>query len=65
MITIKNKVPQFSVNDNAPQFVRRNYSHTLSEDVKPGTSFLRVEATDADLGENGRITYSIEEVRDK
>lgn len=48
------------MNDNTPQFERANYSHAIPEDIKPGTSFLSVRATDADAGDNARLTYMID-----
>lgn len=46
-------------NDNDPRFSQTRYSTTLAEDAAPGTLVLTVQATDADLGANGRVTYSL------
>ena len=47
------------VNDNSPQFPQAAYGFSLSEDIPQGTSVGRVTATDADIGANGAIQYSI------
>lgn len=49
------------VNDNPPVFAHTDYSAWLNESAPPGTFALQVSATDADLGENGRITYYLPE----
>lgn len=46
-------------NDNAPLFSKYIYMAQLNENNVPGVSILTVSATDADIGENGRVTYSI------
>ncbi|KAG8509268.1 Protocadherin Fat 2 [Galemys pyrenaicus] len=46
-------------NDHAPAFGRPSYEGAFDENVPPGTSVLAVAATDLDLGENGRLSYSI------
>ncbi|KAK3099863.1 hypothetical protein FSP39_010873 [Pinctada imbricata] len=45
------------VNDNKPIFSKSVYNKTVSEDTQPGTTILRVNATDKDAGENGRVMY--------
>lgn len=47
------------VNDNPPIFDQSDFSVSLDESAPPGTSVLRVTATDSDLGENGRVTYEV------
>nr|XP_057919382.1 protocadherin alpha-8-like [Doryrhamphus excisus] len=44
-------------NDNNPTFTQEVYSVTISENVKPGTSVMKVEATDLDEELNGDIEY--------
>ncbi|XP_061643408.1 protocadherin alpha-8-like isoform X10 [Phyllopteryx taeniolatus] len=44
-------------NDNLPIFTQEVYSVTLSENVKLGTSVIKVEATDPDEGLNGEVEY--------
>lgn len=48
------------VNDNNPEFYPQKYFLPVSEDTKPGTSLLKVTATDLDQGENAMITYKLE-----
>lgn len=52
------------VNDNPPVFAHTDYSAWLNESAPPGTVALQVMATDADLGENGRVTYYLPETAD-
>ena len=48
------------VNDNAPKFQKPKYKKKVKEDVKVGSSILRVRAMDADVGSNNRaIVYKI------
>ncbi|XP_015176207.1 PREDICTED: protein dachsous [Polistes dominula] len=47
------------VNDNAPKFERDTYEAHLLEASEPGTSVLRVVATDLDEGANSAVRYSI------
>ena len=51
------------VNDNRPRFVDGDgggaYEVTVAENVPAQTAILRVRATDADAGENGRVTYRL------
>lgn len=49
------------VNDNYPQFRQPAYSGSVSEDALVGTSVVQVAATDADIGLNGRIRYTLSE----
>lgn len=48
------------VNDNNPEFYPQKYFVPVSEDVKPGTSILKITATDKDEGENAMITFKLE-----
>ncbi|KAG8176879.1 hypothetical protein JTE90_007488 [Oedothorax gibbosus] len=47
------------VNDNQPHFKQHLYQANVSEAAPKGTFVLKVEATDIDLGENGRLSYTI------
>lgn len=47
------------VNDNAPVFSQPYYSVDIMENNSPSTSLLTVSASDPDLGDNARLTYSI------
>uniref|UniRef100_A0A671GCF7 Protocadherin-15 n=1 Tax=Rhinolophus ferrumequinum TaxID=59479 RepID=A0A671GCF7_RHIFE len=45
------------IDDNSPVFTNSTYTVVVEENLPPGTTFLRVEATDADLGAN--VSYRI------
>lgn len=47
------------VNDNPPIFKQSRYVASVPENATVGTAVLAVNASDADVGENGRIEYSI------
>ncbi|XP_061135157.1 protocadherin gamma-A11-like isoform X17 [Syngnathus typhle] len=49
------------VNDNPPKFHQSEYSKTLPENNSPGFSVFTVSATDADWGQNARVSYFLEE----
>lgn len=46
-------------NDNVPRFEKTLASFRVTENALNGTIIMRLNATDADLGENARITYSL------
>ncbi len=46
-------------NDHNPVFEQSDYYAELNETAPPGTSVVKVRATDQDTGSNGDITYSI------
>ena len=46
-------------NDNDPRFSQPRYSATIPENVPVDTVVLTVQASDADLGVNARIVYSL------
>ncbi|XP_069026676.1 protocadherin alpha-3-like [Embiotoca jacksoni] len=46
------------INDNAPVFIREDYSVTLKENAPVGTKVIQVNATDLDDGPNGDVVYS-------
>ncbi|XP_038141914.1 protocadherin Fat 3a isoform X2 [Cyprinodon tularosa] len=46
-------------NDNAPQFLQEGYRIVIPENTAIGTIIIQVEATDKDLGANGKIVYSL------
>ena len=48
------------VNDNSPVFSQSSYTVTIIETVLPNTKFLQVSATDKDMGNNGRISYLLQ-----
>ncbi|XP_018058154.1 PREDICTED: protocadherin-like wing polarity protein stan [Atta colombica] len=47
------------VNDNAPRFYTSHFQESVSESVPMGYSILRVQAYDADEGNNALIKYTI------
>ena len=47
------------VNDNSPVFTRHVYARKLAESVSMGTVVEVVRANDADIGNNGEVSYSI------
>lgn len=53
MVTVKD------ANDNAPQFDRLFYDFNIFEETAVGAIVGTVRATDSDIGENARISYSI------
>ncbi|KAF5281948.1 hypothetical protein FQA39_LY00472 [Lamprigera yunnana] len=46
-------------NDNDPKFDNQKYLATILEDVPVDTSILQVRASDADIGVNAKIIYSL------
>ncbi|XP_062443774.1 protocadherin gamma-B2-like isoform X7 [Rhea pennata] len=52
-------------NDNAPMFAQDRYRASLREDAPPGSSVLRVSASDGDDGSNAHITYNFDKVPGK
>ncbi|CAL1293860.1 unnamed protein product [Larinioides sclopetarius] len=48
-------------NTHRPIFEHTPYSASVAEDAPIGTTVLVVEASDGDVGENSRITYSMDE----
>lgn len=58
------KITQYTIrisdeNDNAPHFARAVTEVSVVENNPPGAYITTVEATDADLGINGKITYRL------
>ncbi|KAM5169036.1 cadherin-6 [Callospermophilus lateralis] len=47
------------VNDNPPRFPQSTYQFKTPESSPPGTPIGRIKASDADVGENAAIEYSI------
>jgi len=48
------------VNDNAPAFTGSTFSFNVLENITMGTSVFQVQASDSDLGDNGKISYSLD-----
>ncbi|XP_068596705.1 protocadherin gamma-A2-like [Brachionichthys hirsutus] len=57
--TMKISITVLDANDNAPVFTQPIYKATIKENALVGTVVTTVTATDADVGSNGRIVYSI------
>ncbi|NXH82867.1 PCDG1 protein, partial [Edolisoma coerulescens] len=55
--TIRIRVNVTDANDNAPVFAQDQYRARLREDAPLGSRVLIVSASDADTGNNARITY--------
>ena len=49
------------INDNVPRFTQKIYTATMSENFPKGASVTSVSATDADSGENAKLTYTLRE----
>ncbi|XP_006891263.1 PREDICTED: protocadherin gamma-B7 [Elephantulus edwardii] len=63
--TAQIRIRVVDANDNPPVFSQDLYKVSLREDVPPGTSVLRVRATDQDEGVNAEITYFLVDVADR
>ncbi|XP_072295784.1 protocadherin gamma-A10-like isoform X25 [Eucyclogobius newberryi] len=50
------------INDNFPNFNESEYFRTIPENNSPGFYICTVHATDADWGQNARISYFLEEM---
>jgi len=55
--TLTVNVMVLDANDHAPAFTRSVYDVQIREDAPLGTTVVRVSASDADVGENGRVQY--------
>ena len=49
------------INDHRPQFTDKLYRATMSESLPKGASITSVSATDRDIGDNARLTYTLKE----
>nr|XP_040129285.1 protocadherin gamma-B2 [Ictidomys tridecemlineatus] len=56
--TTQIQIKVIDANDNPPVFSQDMYKVSLKENMPPGTSVLKVTATDQDEGINAEITYS-------
>ena len=57
---VKLNINVTDANDNAPAFDLTRYTATIKENVKIGTKIITLNASDADIGENGQIFYRID-----
>ncbi|XP_064314906.1 protocadherin gamma-B5-like [Phalacrocorax carbo] len=62
--TVQVRVNVTDANDNAPVFGKSVYEARVRENLPAGSLVLRVRATDADAGSNGRVSYSFGNVAD-
>ncbi|XP_035809854.2 protocadherin gamma-A11-like isoform X42 [Amphiprion ocellaris] len=62
--TMQILVTVLDANDNAPIFTQPVYKASIRENAPVGTVVLTVTATDADVGSNGKITYSVSNMLD-
>ncbi|KAM6408769.1 LOW QUALITY PROTEIN: uncharacterized protein O9250_007979 [Rhynochetos jubatus] len=62
--TVQVRINVTDANDNAPVFSKSIYEARVRENVPAGWLVLRVRATDADAGSNGRVSYSFGNVPD-
>ncbi|XP_068885423.1 protocadherin gamma-B5-like [Aphelocoma coerulescens] len=56
--TVQVRVNVTDANDNPPVFSKRIYEARVAENLPVGSLVLQVQATDADAGTNGRVSYS-------
>ncbi|XP_036933960.1 protocadherin gamma-A12-like [Acanthopagrus latus] len=61
--TVNIDVTVLDANDNAPVFNQSVYKAFVMENTVKGTSIITVNATDADSGSNGLITYSLSKTK--
>uniref|UniRef100_A0A8U7P794 Uncharacterized protein n=1 Tax=Corvus moneduloides TaxID=1196302 RepID=A0A8U7P794_CORMO len=62
--TVQVRVNVTDANDNPPVFSKSVYEARIAENLPAGSLVLRVVATDADAGTNGRVSYSFGNVPD-
>ncbi|NXK71023.1 PCDGE protein, partial [Sylvietta virens] len=62
--TVQVRINVTDLNDNPPVFSKSIYEARVAEDLPVGSLLLRVWATDADVGSNGRVSYSFANVPD-
>ncbi|KAL3278339.1 hypothetical protein HHI36_013670 [Cryptolaemus montrouzieri] len=48
------------INNNAPIFTKENYVESIPEDISIGSIVTSLQATDADMGANSLVEYSIQ-----
>ncbi|XP_026214097.1 protocadherin gamma-A3-like [Anabas testudineus] len=61
--TVNIDVTILDANDNAPVFSQSVYKESVMENTMKGTNVITVNATDADSGSNGVITYSLSKMK--
>ncbi len=63
--TMKIHITVLDANDNAPVCSQSVYKTSIAENSPKGTVLTTVDASDADQGSNGRISFSISSTSDK
>ncbi|XP_024919199.1 protocadherin gamma-A3-like isoform X19 [Cynoglossus semilaevis] len=61
--TVNIDINILDINDNAPIFNQSVYKGSVIENAPKGTCVVSVNATDADSGLNGKVTYSISKLK--
>ncbi|XP_035862013.1 protocadherin beta-16-like [Sander lucioperca] len=61
--TVNIDITVLDANDNVPVFNQSVYKASVMENTTKGTSIITVNATDADSGSNGLITYSLSKTK--
>ncbi|XP_055744875.1 protocadherin gamma-A3-like isoform X9 [Salvelinus fontinalis] len=61
--TVNIEITVLDVNDNAPVFNQSLYRATVMEDAPKGTYITTVNASDADSGSNGHISYYLSKLK--
>ncbi|KAM7007869.1 uncharacterized protein RBU47_008454 [Passerculus sandwichensis] len=62
--TVLIRINVTDANDNPPVFSKTLYEARVAENLPAGSLVLQVQATDADVGSNGRVSYSFSNVPD-
>ncbi|XP_068061576.1 protocadherin gamma-B5-like isoform X2 [Anomalospiza imberbis] len=62
--TVLVRINVTDANDNPPVFSKTVYEVQVAENLPSGSLVLRVVATDADAGSNGRVSFSLSSVPD-
>ncbi|KAJ7415074.1 hypothetical protein WISP_79830 [Willisornis vidua] len=62
--TVQVRVNVTDANDNPPVFSKNVYEARVAENQPAGSLILQVQATDADVGSNGRVSYFFSNVPD-
>nr|XP_054499142.1 uncharacterized protein LOC129126923 [Agelaius phoeniceus] len=62
--TVQVHINVTDLNDNPPVFSKSLYEARVSENLPAGSVVLQVQATDADAGTNGQVSYSFGNVPD-
>ncbi|XP_054647611.1 protocadherin beta-16-like [Dunckerocampus dactyliophorus] len=61
--TVNIEINVLDANDNRPVFNQSEYKASVTENAMKGTSIITVNATDADSGSYGLITYSLSKMK--